>query len=56
LIVYPQAEEPLQSIYASIISGIRRKVNHTGLLEVPEGSSDLQADLDRQHPDKIIAG
>jgi len=55
LIVYPQAEEPLQSIYASIISGIRRKVNQTGLLEVPEGSGDLQADLDRQHPDKIIA-
>ena len=55
LIVYPQAEEPLKSLYASVINGIGRKVNHPGLLEVPEGTVDLEGDLDRLQPDQIIA-
>lgn len=55
LIVYPRVEEPLHSIYASIIKGIGHKISHTGQLEVPEGTDDLQSDLDRFHPDHIIA-
>ncbi|MDP1773609.1 MAG: hypothetical protein Q8L15_15160 [Methylobacter sp.] len=55
LIVYPQAEEPLHRIYASIIQGIEHKVSNTELLELPEGTHDAQSELDRHHPNKIIA-
>jgi hypothetical protein len=55
LIAYPAVDEPLQSIYASVIKGIEKKVSHTEHLEVPENNNNLQADLDRHHPDKIIA-
>jgi hypothetical protein len=55
LIAYPAVEEPLRSIYASVIKGIEKNVNHTEHLEVPENNNNLQADLDRHHPDKIIA-
>jgi len=55
LIVYPQVEEPLHRIYASIIQGIEHKVSDTELLELPEGTHDAQGELDRLHPKKIIA-
>ncbi|NTW44263.1 MAG: hypothetical protein HGB14_07470 [Anaerolineaceae bacterium] len=55
LIVYPQVEEPLQRIYAAIIKGIEHKVSDTELLELPEGITDAQSELDRHHPNKIIA-
>ena len=55
LIAYPAVEEPLHSIYASVIKGIEKKVSHTEHLEVPEDSNNLQSDIDKHHPDKIIA-
>jgi hypothetical protein len=55
LIVYPKVEEPLHSIYASTIKGIEKKTGQTELLEVPEGNGDLQGEIDRRHPDIIIA-
>ncbi|MBK8815383.1 MAG: hypothetical protein IPN42_07715 [Methylococcaceae bacterium] len=55
LIVYPQVEEPLKSIYASVITGIGHKISHTKQLELPEGTTDTQSELALYHPDKIIA-
>jgi hypothetical protein len=55
LIVYPQVEEPLHGIYAGIIQGIKRKISNTELLELPDGTDDAQSELDRHHPNKIIA-
>ena len=56
LIAYPAVEEPLHSIYASVIKGIEKKVSHTEHLEVPEDiTTTFKADIDKHHPDKIIA-
>ncbi len=55
LIAYPAVEEPLHSIYASVIKGIEKKVNHTEHLEVPVDANNLQNDINKHHPDKIIA-
>jgi len=55
LIAYPAVEEPLHSIYASVIKGIEKKVSHTEHFEVPEDINNLQSDIDKHHPDKIIA-
>lgn len=55
LITYPAVEEPLHSIYASVIKGIEKKVGHTERLEVPEATKEIQGDIDKHHPDKIIA-
>ena len=55
LIAYPAVDEPLQSIYASVIKGIEKKVGHTEHLQVPEATNDIQGDIDKHHPDKIIA-
>jgi hypothetical protein len=55
LIAYPAVEEPLHSIYASVIKGIEKKVSHTERLEVPDDTSNLQSDIDKRHPDKIVA-
>jgi hypothetical protein len=54
LIAYPAVEEPLQSIYASVIKGIEKKVSRTEHLEVPEDTNNLQSNIDNHHPDKII--
>jgi hypothetical protein len=55
LITYPVVEEPLHSIYASVIKGIEKKVSHTEHFEVPEDINNLQSEIDKHHPDKIIA-
>ncbi len=55
LIVYPQVEEPLHSLYSSIIKGISHKIGTAEHLEVPDGTGELQTEFDRRHPDLIIA-
>lgn len=55
LIAYPAVDEPLNSIYASVIKGIEKKVTRAEHLEVPENTNNLQDDIDKHHPDKIIA-
>ncbi|WP_152976353.1 type 1 periplasmic-binding domain-containing protein [Methyloglobulus morosus] len=55
LIAYPAVEEPLHSIYASVIKGIEKKISHAELLEVADNINNLQGDLNKHHPDKIIA-
>jgi hypothetical protein len=55
LIAYPAVEEPLHSIYASVIKGIEKRVSHAEHLEVPDNTNNLQSDIDKHHPDKIIA-
>jgi hypothetical protein len=55
LIAYPAVEEPLHSIYASVIKGIEKKVSHTEHLEVPDNTNNLQSNIDKHHPDKIVA-
>ncbi len=57
LVLYPAAIPPLDSIYAATIKGIKTKVNPLSLIEIPENASfaDVQASLDQQRPDNIIA-
>jgi hypothetical protein len=55
LIVYPKVEEPLNSLYASVITGIGHKIRNSDLLALPEGITDAQSELEHHHPDKIIA-
>lgn len=57
LVLYPAATPPLDSIYAATIKGIKTKVNPLSLIEIPEtaGFADVQASLDQQRPDNIIA-
>lgn len=55
LILYPQAEEPLHSLFAGTIKGIESKVNPIEAVEIPHDKTALLEELNRRKPDKIIA-
>lgn len=54
LVTYPTSE-PLQSrLYNQVIAGIENAVGHPERLELPDGAVDVQQQLDRIRPDKVI--
>ncbi|MEQ1638941.1 MAG: hypothetical protein ABL903_19955 [Methylococcales bacterium] len=55
VIVYPGSETSRAQIYGQVIEGIEKELGPTEQFEVPEGSGDIEAQLDRLHPEKIIA-
>lgn len=57
LVFYPMDNKSLGTVYTSTIKGIKNKVDRLIFFEIPETASltDIQAEIDRHHPDKIIA-
>lgn len=55
VIAYPASETSQALTYTHVIDGIEKAVGHAERLEVTEGSDRVQAQLDRLHPDKVIA-
>jgi len=55
VIAYPASETSQALTYTHVIDGIEKAVGHAERLEVTEGSDTVQAQLDRLHPDKVIA-
>ncbi len=55
VIAYPASEIAQAPTYAHVIEGIEKELGPLERLEVPERADAVQAQLDRLHPDKIIA-
>jgi hypothetical protein len=55
VIAYPVSETAQAPTYAHVIEGIEKELGPIEKLEVPERAGAVQAQLDRLHPDKIIA-
>jgi hypothetical protein len=55
VIAYPASETSQALTYTHVIDGIEKAVGHAERLEVTEGADTVQAQLDRLHPDKVIA-
>ncbi len=57
LILYPQADEPLHSLYIDTIKGVESKISSVDKLELQDDNADtnLLTELNRRKPDKIIA-
>jgi hypothetical protein len=55
VVVYPFADTSQDDIYLQVVSGIENKFPHIERLELPEGVDNIQPQLDRAHPDRVIA-
>lgn len=55
LVVYSSLDPSQEQDYSDTLHGIENKLKTIDKLEVPAGTSDLQAQLDSYHPDRVIA-
>jgi len=55
VVVYQTPDPSQEQVYANIVQGIESKVKIIDKLEISPDTSDIQAQLDHFHPDRVIA-
>jgi hypothetical protein len=55
LCIYTPLTAAQEPVYADVLEGIKKKVGTIEKLELPEDTDNIQAELDKIHPDKVIA-
>lgn len=55
LVVYQAPDSSQEQVYENVLQGVENKVTPIDRLEIPLGATDIQAQLDSFHPDRVIA-